>query len=117
MVTFAPDTQLTANVNEWGGYYIRRIQAVMDGTWTSGDTWDGIAEGALKMAPYRNMPDDVKTLAENTVADISSGKNKIFVGPLTDQSGAVKLPGGQVMDDKGLASLQWLTQGIEGKLT
>ena len=117
MARFAPGTQLTSNVNEWGGYYIKRIQAVLDNTWTSADTWDGFAEGALKMAPYRNMPDDVKALAEKTVEDITSGKNKIFVGPLMDQTGAVKLAAGKTMDDGALAGLQWLSPGIIGKLS
>ncbi len=63
------------------------------------------------------MPDDVKVLAQQTVDDISSGKNKIFVGPLTAQDGTVKLPAGQTMDDGTLSGLQWLVQGVEGKLT
>jgi simple sugar transport system substrate-binding protein len=115
MNSFAPSTQLTANVNQWGGYYTKRMKAVIDGTWTSTDTWEGIPE-MLTMAPFRNMPDDVKALATQTVTDITSGKNKIFVGPLTDQSGAVKLAAGQAMDDGQLAGLQWLIQGVEGKL-
>ena len=40
-----------------------------------------------------------------------------ITGNVTDQSGAIKLPAGQVMDDGTLASLQWLVQGIEGKLS
>ena len=74
--------ELTANVNVWGPYYIKRIQAVIDGTWTSEDVWGGFAAGMLKMSPFANMPDDVKALAQQTVDDITSGKNKIFVGPL-----------------------------------
>jgi simple sugar transport system substrate-binding protein len=69
------------------------------------------------MAPFANMPDDVKALAQQTVDDIASGKQKIFVGPLKDQSGAEKLPAGQVMDDGALAGLQWLVEGVEGKLS
>jgi simple sugar transport system substrate-binding protein len=117
MKTFAPHSELTANVNVWGPYYIKRIQAVLDGTWTSGDIWGGFASGMLKMSPFSNMPDDVKTLAQQTVDDIASGKQKIFVGPLVDQSGATKLAAGQVMDDGTLSGLQWLVQGVEGKLT
>jgi len=116
MAKFAPHTELTANVNVWGPYYTKRIQAVIDGAWKSEDVWGGFAAGMLKMSPFANMPDDVKALAQQTVDDITSGKNKIFVGPLVDQSGAAKLPAGQVMDDGTLAGLQWLVQGIEGKL-
>jgi hypothetical protein len=69
------------------------------------------------MAPFRNMPADVATLATSTVADVSSGKNKIFVGPLTDQTGKVFLPAGQTMDDGTLSGLQTLIAGIEGQLS
>ena len=51
------------------------------------------------------------------MADIKSGKNKVFVGPITDQSGAVKVPAGTTMDDGALAGMQWLVQGVDGKLT
>jgi basic membrane protein A len=117
MIKFAPQTQLTADINEWGPYYIKRIQDVMDGTWKSGDTWAGFDTGMLKMAPFLNMPDDVKTLAQKTVDDIASGKNKVFVGPLLDQTGATKLAAGQAMDDGTLSGLQWLVEGVEGKLS
>jgi simple sugar transport system substrate-binding protein len=116
MNSFAPGTQLTANVNLWGGYYTDRMKMVLDGTWKSTDTWEGIPQ-MMTMAPFRAMPDDVKALAEKTMADISSGKNKIFVGPLVDQAGTTKLAAGQTMDDGALAGLQWLVQGIEGKLS
>ena len=52
-----------------------------------------------------------------TVADINAGKNKVFVGPIKDQSGAVKVPAGTSMDDGALSGMQWLVQGVEGKLT
>jgi basic membrane protein A and related proteins len=117
MSKFAPHTELTATTDVWGPYYIKRIQDVLSGTWKSTDTWGGFASGMLAMSPFENMPADVAALATQTVADISSGKNKIFVGPLKDQTGAVKVPAGVVMDDQALNSMQWLVQGIEGKLT
>ena len=117
MAKFAPHSQLTSDVNVWGPYCIKRIQAAMDGTWKSEDVWGGFGAGMLKMAPFANMPDDVKALAQKTVDDIAAGKQKIFVGPLVDQSGAEKLPAGQVMDDATLSGLQWLVQGVEGKLS
>ncbi|HEY1935459.1 MAG TPA: BMP family ABC transporter substrate-binding protein [Acetobacteraceae bacterium] len=117
MSKFAPNTELTASTDVWGPYYIKRIGDVMDGTWKSTDTWGGFKEGMLAMSPFENMPDDVKALATQTVADITAGKNKVFVGPLKDQTGAVKIPAGVVMDDMALNQMQWLVEGIEGKLT
>jgi basic membrane protein A and related proteins len=117
MDSFAPQTQLTADVNEWGGYYTKRIKAFLDKSWSSTDTWGGFDTGMLTMAPFRNMPADVAALATATVAAISSGKNKVFTGPLTDQSGKVFLPAGQTMDDGTLSGLQTLVAGVEGNLS
>jgi len=117
MAKFAPKTQLSASTDVWAPYYIKRVQDVISGTWKSTDTWGGFKEGMLAMSPFTNMPPDVAALAAQTVADITDGKNKIFVGPLTDQAGAVKVPPGKAMSDLELNQMQWLVQGIEGKLT
>ncbi len=117
MAKFAADTQLSASTDIWGPYYINRIQEVLDKTWKSTDIWGGFAEGMLAMSPFHNMPDDVAALGNQTIADVKSGKNKVFVGPLTDQSGAVKVAAGTTMDDGALNGMQWLVKGIEGKLS
>jgi len=116
MAKFASTTQLTASVDEWGPYYIKRIGDVLAGKWTSTDTWGGFDSGLLGMSPFTNMPADVAALAAATAADIKSGKNKVFVGPLFDNTGASKLAAGAVMDDGALSGMQWLLKGIEGKL-
>jgi basic membrane protein A and related proteins len=117
MARFANGTQLTASTDVWTPYYIRRIQDVLSGTWKTTDTWGGFDSGMLVMSPFTNMPEDVATLATSTVADIAAGKNKVFVGPIKDQTGAVKIPAGTTMDDGALAGMQWLVQGVDGKLT
>ncbi len=60
MIKFGPETQLTSIVDDWGPYYTERIKAVIDGTWKQIDVWGGMKEGHVVMAPYTNMPDDVK---------------------------------------------------------
>ncbi len=117
MVKFAPTTQLTASTDNWEPYYMDRIQAALDKSWKSTDVWGGFDSGMLTMSPFTNMPDDVRALAQATEADIKAGKNKVFVGPLKDQSGAVKLADGAAMDDGALSGMQWLVQGVDGKLT
>src|SRR6202008_3775430 len=42
MIKVAPNAQLTSLVDNWGPYYVRRIKAVMDGTWKSQSSWDGM---------------------------------------------------------------------------
>jgi len=117
MAKFAPDNQLTASTDIWGPYYIQRIGELLGATWKSTDTWGGFTSGMLGMAPFANMPPDVAALAEDTKAAVASGANAVFAGPLTDQVGAVKLAADKSLDDGALSSLQWLVQGIDGKLT
>lgn len=116
MSKLAPKAQLTASVDNWGPYYIDRVKLAMDGTWKSTDTWGGLAADMLRMAPYANMPADVVGLAKQTENDIALGKIVIFKGPIKDQSGAVKVPAGTTLDDKAIAGMNWLAEGIEGQL-
>src|SRR6202030_222239 len=74
MAKFGPKAQLTAITNNWAPYYIERVQAVLDNKWTSGDVWGGLDSKLVVMAPYTNMPDDVKKAAQETEAAIASGK-------------------------------------------
>jgi len=116
MIKFAPTEEATAGIDNWGPYYIKRVQDVIDNKWASTDTWGGLAADMLTMAPYRNIPAAAVAKAQAAEAAIKSGKLQIFAGPLKDQTGAVKLPAGTVMDDKTLSGLGWLVQGIQGSL-
>jgi simple sugar transport system substrate-binding protein len=78
MIQFAPDTQLTAILDIWGPYYIERIQAVIDGSWTTTNTWGGMDTGMVGMADYTNMPPELAGVAQQLQADITSGKFKPF---------------------------------------
>ena len=64
MIKFGPKTQLTSIMDNWAPYYIDRVKAELDGKWTSEDTWGGLKSKLVVMAPYTNMPDDVKKLAD-----------------------------------------------------
>ncbi len=72
MIKFGPHAQLTADTDYWGGYYTERAKVVLDGKWKSEDTWGGLDKGMVVMAPYTNMPDDVKKMAMDTEAAIKS---------------------------------------------
>jgi simple sugar transport system substrate-binding protein len=114
---FAPKAQMTAIVDDWSAYYIARTKAVLDGSWKSTDTWDGMKQGMVVMAPYKNMPDDVKALAEKTTAGIKDGSILPFACPVVDQSGkTVECKGGKGLDDGQILSMNWYVKGIDGSV-
>src|SRR5438477_1905669 len=73
MIKFGPKTQLTSIIDNWAPYYIDRVKLELDGKWASGDVWGGLKSKIVVMAPYTNIPDDVKKLAEDTEAAITQG--------------------------------------------
>lgn len=83
MISFAPETQLTAILDVWGPYYIARVEAAMNGTWTETNTWGGMDTGMVDMAPMTNMDPELAALAERLAADIKAGTFKPF-GDLDD---------------------------------
>ena len=116
MIAAGPKTQLTAIVDTWGPYYVKRVNMVLDGSWKSEMSWDGLKDGILTMAPYTNMPDDVKALAEETEAKIRSGELKPFTGPIAKQDGTEWLKAGEQADDGVLSGLNFYVKGVDDKL-
>ncbi|MFV0334950.1 MAG: BMP family ABC transporter substrate-binding protein, partial [Tropicimonas sp.] len=47
MAEFAPMPRISSIIDVWAPYYIARVGAVMDGTWESDNTWDGIGAGMV----------------------------------------------------------------------
>jgi len=117
MAKFGPKAQLTAITNNWAPYYNQRVQAVLDKTWTSGDVWGGLDSKMVVMAPYTNMPDDVKKLAMETEAAITSGKMHPFKCPIVAQDAStVECKGGTHLDDGQILGMAFYVKGIDDKL-
>jgi basic membrane protein A and related proteins len=117
MVKFGPKTQLTAIIDNWTPYYIERVKAELDGRWKSEDTWGGLKSQLVLMAPYTNMPDDVKKAAVETEAAITEGKLLPFKCPIFDQDGkAVECKGGDHFDDGQILGMNFYVKGIDDKI-
>ncbi len=117
MIRFAPKAQLTAIVDDWSGYYVARAKAVLDGTWASGDTWGGLAQHMVVMAPYTNLPDDVKAMAVKTEGEIRAGTLNPFKCPLLRQDGSsVECKGDGALADEQVLGMNFYVQGIADKL-
>ena len=117
MIKFGPKTQLTSILDTWGPYYIERVKAELAGTWKSENTWGGLDSHMFAMAPYTNMPDDVKKMAEDAQAAISAGKLHPFKCPIVGQDGKpVECKGGDHLDDGQILGMNFYVKGIDDKL-
>ncbi len=117
MEQYAPKPRVSSIIDDWAPYYIERTRAVMDGTWESTATWDGIREGMVKIGEISDaVPADVKAEALEMKDKIASGEYHPFTGPINKQDGSAWLAEGETADDGTLADMNFYVEGIEGTI-
>lgn len=117
MAQYAPMPRVSSIIDDWAPYYIARTKAVMDGTWTSGNTWDGIGAGMVGIGEISDaVPADVKEQALALKASLADGSYHAFTGPLNKQDGTEFLSDGATADDGTLAGMNFYVEGIEGDI-
>lgn len=118
MSKYGPNAHLTASTHDWGAYYISRVNAVMDNSWSSTATWAGVKDGMVRMAAMNaSVPADVVALVEEREKAIKAGTLHPFQGPLNDQAGKQVVAAGATMPDADLLTMKYYVQGVQGKLS
>ncbi len=117
MSEYAPMPRVSSIIDDWAPYYIARTQAVMDGTWESTDTWDGIGPGMVGIGEITDaVPADVKEEALALKDAIASGEYHPFTGPINKQDGSVWLAEGETADDGTLLGMDFFVEGINAEI-
>jgi basic membrane protein A and related proteins len=117
MAAFKPSPRVTSIIDNWAPYYVKRVQAVMDGTWTSGHTWGGMKDGEVVMGEITEaVPAELKAEAEGMIAAITAGTYHPFTGPINKQDGSVFLAEGEVATDEQLVSMNFYLEGFVGDI-
>ncbi len=117
MAEFGPHPRVSSIIDDWAPYYIARTQAVMDGTWESMDTWDGIGPGMVKIGDISDaVPANVKAEAEALRDALADGSYHAFTGPVNKQDGSAWLADGETADDGTLAGMSFYVEGLDGDI-
>ncbi len=117
MAEFGPTPRVSSIIDNWAPYYIARTKAVMDGTWASTDTWDGIGAGMVGIGEISDaVPAEVKASAEALRDQIGAGDYHPFTGPINKQDGSAWLAEGETADDGTLAGMNFYVEGIVGDI-
>jgi basic membrane protein A len=118
MAKYGPKAQLTANMENWGIYYIDSAKQVLAGTWKGGriTRW-GIKEGAVALAPLNPaVPAEVAKVFNERRQAIANGKFAPFTGPLKDNTGKPQVAAGVAMTDEALTGMSWYVEGVLGSI-
>ena len=117
MSKYGPNAHLTASVHNWTEYYVSRVKAAIDGTWSSGDVWGGIGKGMVDLADFGPGVDEAtKTLIKETKGKIADGSLHPFAGPVKDNTGKEVVPAGNNMSDEALQKMNYYVEGVVGKV-
>ena len=88
MVKFAPKAQLTSHHRQLGRLlHPARPRRCSTAPGRRHDTWGGIKDGMVVLAPFTNMPDDVKAMAEDDRGRHQVGQAPPLHRPVTKQDG------------------------------
>ena len=117
MKKYGPKAQLAAVTHHWGEYYKRRVQAVLDGSWKSGDVWGGVKEGMIRVGDFgskvpRAVQDDVLARQKQ----VAAGKLLPFAGPISDNTGKLVVARGKSLSDQQILGMDFLVEGVQGTL-
>ncbi|WP_371225343.1 BMP family ABC transporter substrate-binding protein [Roseovarius sp. 2305UL8-3] len=117
MGQYAPFPRVSSIIDDWAPYYVARTQAVIDGTWATAQTWDGIGPGMVGIGEITDaVPADVKAEALAMKEAIAAGDYHPFTGPLKKQDGSDWLAEGEVADDGTLLGMNFYVEGLSGEI-
>ncbi|MBW3567533.1 MAG: hypothetical protein KY410_06175 [Proteobacteria bacterium] len=56
---------------------------------------------------------EMRAAAEEIEQGIKDGTFNIFTGPITDQTGAERVPAGETIPDEQLLTMDWYVEGVQ----
>ena len=115
MRAVAPQAQIVAVTHEWGAYYTRRAQAVLDGSWSSASVWGGIREGMIRVGDFGPaVGAQVRAEVMARQKDIAEGRLHPFRArqPVLDNTGKTVIAAGETLSDDRILAMDWLAQGV-----
>jgi basic membrane protein A and related proteins len=117
MTAYGPKAHLASSVINWAPYYRHATQAVMDGTWRTGQTWWGVKEGAIDIVSIADdVPAETKAQVAAVKKGLQDGSFHIWKGPIVDNTGKVQLAKDAVADDAFLGRINFYVKGVEGNI-
>ncbi|WP_369796115.1 BMP family ABC transporter substrate-binding protein [Aquabacterium sp. NJ1] len=115
MTQFGPKAHLASSVINWGPYYIKATNDVLNGTWQTGGVWWGVKEGAIDIVAISDkVPADLKAKVDTVKAGLKDGSFVIWKGPILGQDGKEVLAKDAVADDKFLGGINFYVKGVDG---
>lgn len=110
----APKGWITGLGFTWGPFMTATAKSVIAGTFKPGFVREGLGE-MLAIAPFGSeVPPATRALVNAAAEKVEKGFNP-FTGPLTDNTGTVRLKEGETLGGDKMGDLDWYVAGVIGK--
>jgi basic membrane protein A and related proteins len=117
MAEYKDGPRVSSIIDNWAPYYVKRVGALMDGSYAQSDAWEGIAGGEVQIGEITAaVPAEVKAEAEALRDAIAAGTYHPFTGPIKKQDGSDWLAEGAVAPDGDLLGMAFYVEGITGEI-
>ena len=117
MTAYGPKAHLASAVANWGPYYIKAANDALNGTWTTGQAWWGVKEGAIDLVSISDkVPADLKAKVDKVKSGLKDGSFTIWKGPITGSDGKDVLKAGETADDKFMGGIRFYVKGVDGQV-
>lgn len=101
----------------WNAYYLERTRKLLEGKWEPDHTWGGLADGMVQLdlgpAPVSQA---VRRQINAVRLQLMRGHRHVFEGELRANDGKVRQLGG-VMSDTVMQKMDWLAEGVIGRVS
>ena len=117
MTAYGPKAHLGSAIINWTPYYTKTVREMLDGKWSSQQTWWGVKEGAIDIVSLADdVPAEAKARIEEVKKGLKDGTFHLWKGPITGQDGKEPLAADAVAEDKFLTGINFYVKGVEGKV-
>ena len=111
----APKGWITGLGFTWGPFMTATAKSVIDGKFKPAMVREGLGEGMIAIAPFGPaVPEETQALVTAAADKVGKGFNP-FTGPITDNTGVVRIKDGEAWGGDKMGNFDWYVEGVIGK--
>ena len=111
----APKGWITGLGFTWGPFMTATAKSVIAGTFKPAMVREGLGEGMMTIAPFGPaVPEATRAMVTASADKVAKGYNP-FTGPVTDNTGVVRIKEGESWGGDKMGGFDWYVEGVIGK--
>lgn len=115
-MVLAPKGWITGLGFTWGPFMTATAKSVMAGSFKPAMVRQGLGEHMMAVAPFgAAVPADTRAIVLAAADKVAGGYNP-FTGPITDNTGVVRIKAGEAWGGDKMGNFDWYVAGVIGKV-